>query len=169
MLTFYVLLLCGFTLFIIATALAKMLLYIRAYGLTQLRVYTAWFMVLLAAVFLVLILRQLRERFPTAAVLTAAFLALFGVLCFSRPDALIAEYNLRRFAQGTLPELDVRMLCGLSDDAYAVMAAHTDTLRASGQYDCYLKKLEERKLQYEQHPDERHDLSAVLLLSRTQG
>ncbi len=165
-LSVYVIMLCGFTLFIIATALAKMLLYIRAYGLTQLRVYTAWFMVLLGIVFFVLILRQLRVKFPTAAVLTAAFLAMFGLLCFSRPDALIADYNIRRYEQGTLHELDVKMLCALSDDAYAVMAKHTDTIAAAGQYDYFERKCSSRLSEYRAHPDRQHDLSALLLTLR---
>ena len=41
LLTGYAVVLCLFTLFIIATALAKMALYIEAYGLTALRLYTA--------------------------------------------------------------------------------------------------------------------------------
>lgn len=168
-LSVYVIMLCGFTLFIIATALAKMLLYIRAYGLTQLRMYTAWFMVLLGIVFFVLILRQLRAKFQTAAVLTAAFLAMFGLLCFSRPDALIAAYNIRRYEQGTLKELDVKMLCSLSDDAYAVMAQHTAAIASAGQYDYYERNCNSLLAAYEKHPDEQHNLSALLLTLRSAG
>lgn len=143
-LTFYACLLSGFTLFIIATALAKMVLYIDAYGLTRLRLYTAWFMTLLAVVFLVLLVRQFVRRFPTAAVLSAVFIVLFGGLCFARPDALIAEYNITRYEQGTLHELDVQMLCGLSDDAYVVMAEHADTLAEAGARSYFLAHAEDR-------------------------
>ena len=164
-LTFYVTLLCGFTLFIIATALAKMVLYINAYGLTRLRLYTAWFMVLLAVVFIVLIVRQFAKKFPTAAVLTAVFTVLFAVLCFSRPDALIAEYNITRYERGTLSELDAQMLCGLSDDAYAVMQDHMDTLTTAGEADYFLSMLDCRiRYDYAGHPDQKWNLSAQLLL-----
>lgn len=156
-------LLCLFTLFMIATALAKMLLYIRAYGLTPLRLYTAWFMVLLAAVFAVLLLRIFLRRLPTAAVLTAVFAVMFGALCFSRPDALIAEYNLTRYEQGTLSDPDLKMLCGLSDDAYVVMAAHRETLTADGNWAYYVRKASARYDDYEAHPDRGWNLSALLL------
>lgn len=161
-LTGYVTALCGFTLFIIATALAKMILYIDAYGLTRLRLFTAWFMVLLAAVFLVLILRQFLRKFPTAAVLTAVFIGWFALLCFPRPDALIADYNLTRYENRTLKDPDISMLCSLSDDAYTAIAAHYDALD-EGLQEYFRAKLETRREAYEIHPDQAWNLSAQLL------
>ncbi|MBR6418948.1 MAG: DUF4173 domain-containing protein [Oscillospiraceae bacterium] len=162
-LSFYVTLLCCFTLFIIATALAKMLLYIGAYGLTRLRLYTAWFMVLLAVVFLVLIVRQFVRKFPTAAVLTAVFLVMFGGLCFSRPDARIAEYNLTRYEQHTLPELDLDALTDLSDDAYVIIVQHFDALNESQQA-FFTKQLRTRLGSYTESRDETWNASAQWLL-----
>ena len=159
----YVTLLCCFTLFIIATALAKMLLYIDAYGLTRLRLYTAWFMVLLAVVFLVLIVRQFVRKFPTAAVLTAVFLVMFGGLCFSRPDARIAEYNLTRYEQHTLPELDLDALTALSDDAYVVIVQHFGSLNESQQA-FFTKQLRARLGSYTESRDETWNASAQWLL-----
>ena len=164
-LTFYVTLLCGFTLFIIATAIAKMVLYIDAYGLTRLRLYTAWFMVLLSVVFIVLIVRQFMGQFPTAGVLTAVFIGMFAVLCFSRPDALIANYNIMRYEQGTLKELDVSMLCDLSDDAYVVMAKHLDTLDKAGKKDYFTDQANDRMYyDYSKKSDLSWNLSAQMLL-----
>lgn len=163
-LTGYAAVLCLFTLFIIATALAKMVLYIEAYGLTRLRLYTAWFMVLLAVIFLVLLVRQFVRRIPTAAVLTVSFTVLFAVLCFSRPDALISEYNISRYEQGTLSDLDVETLCQLSDDAYPVMAAHSSALLKADSLDVFRRRTEGRTSAYEEHPDRKWNLSAQLLL-----
>lgn len=122
--TVYSCTLCLFTLFIIATAIAKMVMYINAYGLTRLRLYTAWFMVLLAVVFIVILTRQFVEKLPSAQILVTAFTVMLAALCFSRPDALIAEYNINRWEKGTLKSLDIDMLCELSDDAYMVMYQH---------------------------------------------
>jgi len=163
-LTFYVTLLCGFTLFIIATALAKMVLYIDAYGLTRLRLYTAWFMVLLAVVFTVLIVRQFVQKLPTAAVLTAVFIVMFGALCFSRPDALIAEYNISRYENGTLKELDVPMLCQLSDDAYAVLLAHPEAVASADKTEYFADKTAKRLADLDAHPDQSWNLSSQILL-----
>lgn len=163
-LTGYVTALCLFTLFIIATALAKMVLYIDAYGLTRSRLYTSWFMVLLAVVFLVLIVRQFVRKFPTAAVLTTVFIAMFGVLCFSRPDAVIANYNLSRYANHTLNELDLHMLTELSDDALVVLAQKRDLLDDS-QRTVLRKEIKKRLHDYETHSDLKWNLSTQMLLT----
>ncbi|MBR4200788.1 MAG: DUF4173 domain-containing protein [Oscillospiraceae bacterium] len=165
-LTFYAVVLCLFTLFIIATALAKMVLYIDAYGLTSLRLYTAWFMVLLTVVFLVLLVRQFVSKLPTAAILTGSFIVLFGVLCFSRPDARIAEYNIMRYEQKTLPDLDVNMLCGLSDDAYVVMAKHPETLVDAEKWDYFWDQLTVRTNLYHSKPDTSWNLTAQILIQQ---
>ena len=87
------------TLLLIATALCKMGLYIRAYGLTQLRVYTSWFMALLAAVFLLQLL-SLWKPFPWQRWLAAVFCGWFLVLSFSNVDGIIARHNLDRYLSG---------------------------------------------------------------------
>ena len=48
----FITVLCVFTLGLIATAVSKMAMYIGIYGLTKLRVYTTWFMALLALLFM---------------------------------------------------------------------------------------------------------------------
>ncbi len=166
LLTGYAAVLCLFTLFIIATALAKMALYIKAYGLTALRLYTAWFMVLLAVVFLVLLVRQFAKKLPTSAILTVSFTVLFGLLCFSRPEALIAEYNITRYEAGTLKELDAAMLCTLSEDAYTVMARHPEALQRAGQWESFRKNAEARTETYRTHNDRSWNLPAQILIQR---
>ncbi len=103
------------TLILIATAMAKMLLYIKAYGLTHLRVYASWFMLLLAAGFTVMLLKQLFPRVNAAASLTVIFALMLTALAVSDPDRMIARYNVDRYIDGTLADADVRMLesdCG---------------------------------------------------------
>ncbi|MBR5364164.1 MAG: DUF4173 domain-containing protein [Oscillospiraceae bacterium] len=165
-LTVYAVILCLFTLFIIATALAKMVLYISAYGMTPLRVYTTWFMVLLTMVFLVLLVRQFTAKLPTAAVLTGLFIVMLGGLCFSRPDARIAEYNIRRWEQGTLSELDVKTLCELSDDAYNVMAHYRELLVRADKWDYVVREGRSRVDNYREHKDLSWNYSAQLLIQQ---
>lgn len=162
-LTFYAVMLSAFTLFILATAFAKMLLYIGAYGLTPLRLYTSWFMVLLAVVFLVVTVRQFTRRIPSAAILTTAFTVLFALLCFSRPEALIAEYNISRYEHGTLSELDYPALLELSEDALLVLNAHSGTLRQMDAEEECRDAAGNRIRSYEAHPDRSWNLSAQLL------
>lgn len=159
-LTFYASILCGFTLFIIATAIAKMVLYIDAYGLTQLRLFTAWFMLLLGMIFLVLLIRQF-HALPTAKIITTVFLLFFGILCFARPDALIASYNIHAYETGALPELDVRMLCDLSDDAYLVMLEHQSTIRAANESEYFELALSNHYSAYQITPEKLWNLSSM--------
>ncbi|MBR5088039.1 MAG: DUF4173 domain-containing protein [Ruminiclostridium sp.] len=160
----YTCVLSGFTVFIISTALAKMFMYIGEYGLTRLRLYTSWFMVLLAVVFTVLMIRAFVPKFRTASAISAAFIVLFGVLCFSRPDALIAEYNISLYEQGVLETLDVDMLCELSDDAYVVMLDHYDTVRNADK--SFERKLAWKLSDYEENPMLTYNLSSQIVASQ---
>ena len=84
---------CLFTLVVIATAVAKMVMYIKEYGMTQLRVRTGLFMCFIVAVFVALSLRLYwqRVRVLRVALLGAAVTLL--VLGAGNDDAFIARYN----------------------------------------------------------------------------
>lgn len=109
------------TLLLIATALSKMALYIRAQGLTHLRLYTSWFMVLLAAVFLVLTAANWKA-IRQARWLAAIFCVWFMILCYANVDGLIATYNIRQYQSGALAELDVSVLDQCGDAAVPAIA-----------------------------------------------
>lgn len=97
---------------VMASALQRMRLYQREYGLTELRLYTSAFIVWLAVVFAwagVTVLRSRRDLFAIGA-LVSGFAAVFALNALN-PDALIARTNLDR------PNLDLVYLTGLSDDA----------------------------------------------------
>lgn len=164
-LRFFTCMICGFTLFIISTAIAKMLLYVDAYGLTLLRLYTTWFMVLLGITFAVLAVRAFVTKLPTAKILSASFIVMFALLCFSRPDALIAEYNISRYEEGTLEKLDVGMLCNMSDDAYAVMIDHRDAISRAGYSAEFDNRLSYLLDYYDSDPGSAMNYSAQKILS----
>ncbi len=98
------------SLVLIATAMAKMLLYIDAYGMTQKRVYVAFFMVLMALGFILCILAQFVKKLKmtwvciTLAVLFVTIPAFFGF------DSMIHSYNVDRYIDGTLKSVDYSVM-----------------------------------------------------------
>jgi hypothetical protein len=107
---------------VMVSALQRMRLYQRAYGLTELRVYATGFMLWLAVVVAwasVTVLRGRRERFAFGA-LVAGFAAIV-TMNLVNPDALIARTNVDRARTGA--EIDFRYLEGLSDDAVPALVA----------------------------------------------
>jgi hypothetical protein len=101
---------------IMASAVERMRLYQREYGLTEQRLYPTAFMGWLAVVFIwfvLTVLRGHRERFACGA-LVAGYL-LIAVLHFLNPDALIARTNSARVKAGRA--FDARYATWLSADA----------------------------------------------------
>lgn len=91
---------------IIATAIFKMGMYIAEYGMTLLRVYTSWFMLVLAIVFVMMFVLQIKD-FKFWRALFVGFTAMFFVLCFCNVNGIIASYNVSAYESGKLSELDI--------------------------------------------------------------
>lgn len=108
--------LCIFTIALITTAMSKMVMYVSSYGLTQLRVYTSWFMIVLLFLFAVVLLRQFRS-FNGTRIAAVGFICLFMILCYGNVDGMIAKYNLDRYQAGMLDSLNAMDFSGLSDGA----------------------------------------------------
>lgn len=113
---------CCFSVLLIATAAAKMILYVQAFGMTRLRVLTTLFMLLLAATFLCVLARLYAPRFAymKVIVLTAALLLLAAG--YADIDAVIARYNVDAYRTGALETVDVDALCALGDGATPQLA-----------------------------------------------
>ena len=99
-----------FTLILIATALSKMMLYIDSYGLTQKRVYASWLMLLLAAVFVLVLVRQFVRRMPLAGSIAICGLLFFALIALPNVDGMIANYNVDAYLSGKLPTVDVESI-----------------------------------------------------------
>lgn len=105
--------LSGLTLLLILTATSKMVMYIHYYGLTQLRVYTTWFMAVLFFCFCMVIACQI-VRFNGAKVVFLAGSISFLLLCYINVDGGIAAYNIDRYEAGTLKSLNAYDYDGMS-------------------------------------------------------
>lgn len=114
----------------IVSALQRMRLYQREYGLTELRVYTTVFMGWLAVIFVwfaMTVLIGRRERFAFGAVATG-FLAI-GALLAVNPDRLIARVNVEHAIAGH--NFDAVYVASLSADAVPEMVAALPKLNNS--------------------------------------
>ncbi len=126
-LTVYNLLLCVSTLLMIAIALSKMGMYISRFGLTRLRLYTSWTMVVMAAAFLLILIRQFAKKLNVIRILGGIFLGMFALLCFSQSDYWIARFNVAMYESGRHEELDLNYLVySLSDDALGFVLKNCD-------------------------------------------
>lgn len=95
------------TLFLILTALSKMLLYISAYGLTPKRVVTSVFMVFLFIVFIGVIVYQFK-KFPIVRFSVVFGTVLLCFLSFSDLDSIIFKYNMTAYLNRNLSSFKIR-------------------------------------------------------------
>ncbi len=122
-----------------------MMMYVSAYGLTRLRLYTLWFMALVILLFLLAVLKQFIEKLPFAATALVIFALCFGLLAVPDTDAFIAEHNLNCYVSGTSAEIDVGYLeelgpsavptlCKLAKDENADSSVKYKAMDALGRY-----------------------------------
>lgn len=121
----YCTLLSCFTVLLIVSALSKMVLYIKEMGMTPLRVYTSWFMLVLVVFFVLIIVAQFTKlKFCKAAFVS--FTILFALLCFSNVDGMIAKYNVNAYHTGRLERVDFGVLEDLGDAALVYVERLTE-------------------------------------------
>lgn len=106
-----------FNLFLIASTLFKMIMYVSSYGLTPLRVYTTWFIILLAVLFLITLAKLFASKVKAFKCFYISFIILFLGLNFIDTDKLIARYNIHQYTSGMVKELDYNLFYNLSDSA----------------------------------------------------
>ena len=86
-------LLLALTAVMLVSGAVRLGLYVGVYGLTWLRLLSAWFIIYLAAVILLCAAWLFKEKIPLLIVCAAAFLVWYAALGYADPDALIARYN----------------------------------------------------------------------------
>ena len=113
------------TLFLVATASAKMLLYIRSFGLTRLRMLTEVFMLWLGAVTVFVCIWLFRPGAGYMKQSVGLALAFCAALLWCDVDTCVARYNVRAYQKGKLETVDMTHLDGLSDGAVPYIAELT--------------------------------------------
>lgn len=105
------------TILLITTAISKMLMYISSYGLTRLRVYTLWFMVVLMLIFVLILIWHFR-KYNLGRPIIIGFMVLFLALGFSNSDGLIAKYNVEKYERESshteITNFDIAMYADMS-------------------------------------------------------
>ncbi len=106
-----------FNLFLIASTLFKMIMYVSSYGLTPLRVYTTWFIILLCLLFFITLIKLFISKVRAFKCFYISFIILFAGLNFINTDRLIARYNINQYTSGVVKELDFNLFYDLSASA----------------------------------------------------
>lgn len=115
----------SFTIFYISTAIIKMAKYISLYGLTRLRVLTSAFMIMLAIIFVVIILKLLIAKFKyVKPIIVVCTLTLLSVSMINI-NTVIAEYNYNAYKAGKI-DIDVEQIESLGVSGIPVLAKLVD-------------------------------------------
>lgn len=105
-----------------ASSAFRMILYIRTYNLTSLRILVLWALLVIALIMAGLMAGIYKDGFPLFHYCTVVVTILYICLAFSRPDYWIAEYNLNR----SQAEPDISYIAELSADAAPAVAAYME-------------------------------------------
>ncbi len=115
----------AFTIFYISTAIFKMMKYISIYGLTRLRVLTSIFMIMLALIFFIIILKLIFNKIkyikPIIIVCTLTLLSVSMV----NINTVIADYNYKNFKAGKI-QIDVSQIDSLGVSGIPVLTKLVD-------------------------------------------
>lgn len=105
------------TLLLVATASAKMLLYIGSYGLTRRRVLTEVIMVWLGITTAVVTVWLFMPKLPYMKAVLLSALLIGATVFWADVDTVTARYNVEAYMSGRLETVDVRYLSTLGDGA----------------------------------------------------
>lgn len=140
--------LCVLSILLVVAAFLKMLLYMRAYGLTANRLITSWFMLGLALVCIIIIARAFSPRVRLIRSISIAAVAMFLLLCFADCDYLALSYNRTAYVNGQLPGFDIDMLYDCGDSIVPVMIEVYENSSGQVREDAY-RFLEHYRLSYD--------------------
>ena len=110
------------TLIILLSAARRMQLYILAYGLSILRLMTLWGILVILAGLLAAGWKLFRPRFSFFRVFGPFLLAAWCLFSLMNPCGLIARYNVNRYLDGSLKQVDTRYLARLGTDTLPALS-----------------------------------------------
>ena len=105
------------TLFLVAAASAKMILYIGSYGLTRLRVLTQVTMVFLGIVTALVCIWLFAPKLPYMKAVVISALIIGAAVSWADVDTVVASYNANRYLSGKADTVDVHYLSDLGNSA----------------------------------------------------
>ncbi len=111
--------LCLFTMLLCAVSVAKILLYIHSFGLTEKRLYVFMADIVLFVVFLAILLRLRFDRFPYMKVMLCALFTATAVLGLLGVGNTIACYNTNGLLSGRLENMSVNEI--YNESGYAAL------------------------------------------------
>lgn len=114
------------TLFLVASASAKMFLYIGAYGLTRLRVLTEVIMIWLGLTALFVMVWLFAPKMPYMKAVMLSALILGAAVAWADVDTVVTRYNVTAYQSGQLETVDLDYLSGLSSGAVPYIARLTE-------------------------------------------
>jgi len=145
-------LLCVCTYVMLASSAYRMILYIKVYHLTFLRVFVLWTLVVMALMMAGIIMLIFNKNFPIFRYLLVSSLLLYTGFAASHPDYWIASYNIAKAEAGEDVD-EFHLLFNLSlDAAMPILTYYEDELENPEKYyDEYLESwqltLESERLQ----------------------
>ena len=107
--------LVAFTLFLVISAFSKIWLYISSYGITIMRVYVGWFLILGCVTLLLIGIKTYYSKFKLTKSLFIIFTIMFLGLNYANIDYRIAEYDAQLYIAGEVD--NVNAFEELSDSA----------------------------------------------------
>lgn len=105
------------TLFFAATASAKMLMYIGAFGLTRLRLLVQVIIVFIALTVIFVALWLFRPKFAYMKAVLLTALIIGAAVAWADVDTVVAAYNVNAYRTGKLETVDMVLLSELGDGA----------------------------------------------------
>ena len=111
--------LAAFSLVLAGTALSKMLLYVRTYGMTPLRLQTTVFMLMLALILLWVLLKTWISRFPAVRLIAVTAAAALLLFAFTDADAVSVQYNVEAIERGALSGSVLSDQAGVETQSFA--------------------------------------------------
>lgn len=110
------------TLFFVAAASAKMILYIDSYGLTRLRLLTQIVMIFLGITTAVVNVWLFVPRLPYMKVVLVIALIMGAAVSWADVDTQVARYNVNAYLEGRIYGVDVGHLMNMGDGAIPYLA-----------------------------------------------
>lgn len=117
--------LCACTYIMIFSSAYKMILYIKEYNLTFLRLMVLWALLVVTFIMAAVIKYVGENDFSLFKYMAVVVTFFYIIAAFARPDYVIAKYNLE---YGNQKEVDEWYLAQLSSDAILIISKHTEDI-----------------------------------------